>query len=142
MRLTSALDDFVTRTLAAIPGTMRRLEYCSEHRDEQGQYQHWGLAKVYGELPAQAAMATAHQQLFLETLRTPLATLLKETARAGLNSNHLADLRARPDQLHPAELGGGSAAHFRTVLDALDALAQAAQAGNHPDASLSQPPDQ
>lgn len=139
MQLTSAFEDFMNRTLAAIPGTLRRVEYCSEHRDKGGQYQHWGLCKVHGELQAQRAMAEAHQQVFLETLRTPLAAILEDAARTGLSSTQLADFRARWDKLIPADLGGGSALHFRTVLDALDALARAAHDENRPDASRSQP---
>ena len=142
MRLTSALEDFMTRTLAAIPGALRRLEYCSKHRDEKGQYQHWGLHKVFGELQAQRAMAEGHQQMFLETLRTPLAAMLEDAANAGLTLAQLQGLRARSNDLMPTDLGGGSALHFRTVLDALGALARAANAENRPDASLSPPLDQ
>ncbi|HMK28778.1 MAG TPA: hypothetical protein VK473_03770, partial [Terriglobales bacterium] len=76
--LSSAESDFEQRTLAAIPGTLARLEYVAGLRQDSGSYFHWGLAREFGEKTASDTIAGAHGRLFLDLLRTPLPLLLGE----------------------------------------------------------------
>ena len=77
--------------------------------------------------------------MFLEVLRTPLASLAGDAERAaselGQNSAaYLSYLSAREAELLPENRGGGSLEHFIAVLDALSTLAQARPPASRPDA--------
>ena len=74
MTLKSAFEDVIGTTLAAVTGTIGKLDYVSRLRRREG-YSHWGLARVHGEEPAQKALAESHRLLFLKLLRTPLSDL-------------------------------------------------------------------
>lgn len=70
----SIVEDFTSRTLAAIPSDFGRLYYLSSLRDSTtGRYQHDGLADVYSENSVQAALAQCHEELFSRILETPLS---------------------------------------------------------------------
>ena len=113
----------------AYSGVLAKIEYLSSLRrgDSTSAYGHWGLARVYGEKAAQQAMAEAHRMLFLKFLRTSLRDL-HQGAALGEGSlkipgrDYLATLQARQAELLPADLGGGSARHFNSVLRALSSL--------------------
>jgi len=131
MTLRSAFEDLVGSTLSAISGVLARIEYLSSLRrgDRGAAYQHWGLARVYGEYAAQQALAEAHRALFLKVLRTSLRDLhrgaaLGETALAIPARDYLEELRTRQTELLPTDLGGGSVRHFNSVLQALSSLAK------------------
>lgn len=67
------IEDFTTRTLAAIPSDYARLLYVSSLRDlASGCYRHEGLAVVYPEGAVQQALAHCHEELFTKILETPL----------------------------------------------------------------------
>jgi hypothetical protein len=115
-------------TLAGVTGIAGKVEYVASLRDTaSGAYSHWGLARAYGETAAQHALAEAHRLVFLKLLRTPLRALrddvmvssgaLKMTA-----GEYVENLRSRVPALLPADLGGGSARHFSSVLQALSVL--------------------
>ena len=118
----SAYDDFVQRTLAALPGWWRKLDYLAGLRREGGRYAHWGLQRVYGERRAQEAMAQAHRELMLEVLRTPLRALADEVEGGGKEA--LDFLRHPGANLLPDDLGGGSARHFSSVVSAISQVAR------------------
>jgi hypothetical protein len=133
VRLFSTFDDFNRTTLASVPGVFGKLDYIAGLRDENGQYQHWGLARVYGEEAAQQAIAEAHRTLFLQLLRMPLRDLVKdlpdaEAARKKGLRPFLEDVKSRSDRFIPADLGGGSARHFNSVIDSLLALVKRSRA--------------
>jgi hypothetical protein len=128
MTLYSPMEDFMQRTVSQVPGMWPKLEYMASLRAEEGGYEHWGLARMFGHAPAQKAIEQAHRGLVLQLLRTPLMALVDEARRAaerqGLPLNvYIQGLHSQGEHLLPVKLGGGSAKHFNSVLLALSALA-------------------
>ena len=71
--------------------------------------------------------AEAHRLLFLRLLRTPLRALCDDAIvlSQGLEitaGEYVEGLRSRTPELLPADLGGGYARHFSSVLQALSIL--------------------
>ena len=128
MTLQSPLDDLLGTTLAGVTGIVGKMEYVAGLRDAQsGSYSHWGLSRTYGEQAAQQALAEAHRMLFLKLLRTPLRALrddvmLSSGALQMTAAEYVERLRSHTPALLPADLGGGSARHFSSVLQALSIL--------------------
>ena len=129
MRLKSAIEDFEANTLGAVPGLLGRLSYVGRLRDGDatghGRYEHWGLAKVYGDDAAQCAIRASHRALVSDVLKKPLAVLLKDVPESSSNE-HLTEkeflaslMQSPPKPLSPAAL-----AHLRSVLSALSALVE------------------
>jgi hypothetical protein len=135
MRLKSALEDFEANTLRMVPGLLGRLFYVGSLRDEDGQYSHWGLVKVYGDEAAQRAIRTSHRVLLSETLKKPLAVLLQD-APASCAKDHLTEkeLLAKLAQAPPKPLSPAARAHLRSVLSALLALVESRDSANLPGA--------
>ncbi len=128
MTLLPATEDFVTRSLAALPGRWAKLQYVALLRQD-GAYAHWGMERIYGQAAAQRAIEQAHRDLFLEILRTPIAELWREAVatareRATSEGELVRELADSANALVPANFGGGSARHFNSVLLALSALAR------------------
>jgi hypothetical protein len=133
MRLKSALEDFETNTLGAVPGLLGRLSYVGRLQDGNGTYDHWGLAKVYGDDAAQSAIRASHRVLLSEVLKKPLAVLLKDVLASCWNE-HLAEREflasltfAHPP---PKPLSSAARAHLRSVLSALSALVESRNDAN------------
>jgi len=135
MRLKSANEDFEANTLGAIPGLLGRLSYVGRLRDRNatghGRYEHWGLAKVYGDDAAQCAIRASHRALVSDVLKKPLAALLKDVPESS-SSEHLTEkeflaslMQSPPKPLSPVAL-----AHLRSVLSALSALVESRDAAN------------
>jgi hypothetical protein len=130
MTFLSASEDFLGRTLAALPGAWGKLQYVSGLRTEDGHYDHWGLTRLHGEAAVQRALGEVHRDTFLGILRTPLARLLEDAHLSAAKQEleaapYLQELRARSKVLLPPDLGGGMEPHFSSVLTALLKLAQA-----------------
>jgi hypothetical protein len=69
----AVIEDFTSRTLAAIPSEFGRLYYlCSLKDPATGRYEHDGLKQIYPENSVQAALAHCHVELFSRILETPL----------------------------------------------------------------------
>jgi len=145
MTLLSVGDDFVHSTLRAVPGLLGKLSYVADLREEGGRYTHWGLARIYGEPAAQRAIREAHLALFLQVLRAPLRELLEDVQRmAAARGEKPAAcahrLQGSLPRLLPPELGGGSARHLSSVLEALSSLSRSKRAASRPSASPLPPP--
>jgi hypothetical protein len=131
MALKSALEDLLDTTIAGVAGITGKIEYVAGLRDSvSGTYSHWGLTRAHGEPAAQHALAEAHRLLFLRLLRTPLGALCDDAivSSQGLPitaGEYVEGLRSRAPELLPADLGGGSARHFSSVLQALSILVSA-----------------
>jgi hypothetical protein len=70
----SVIEDFTSRTLAAIPSDFGRLYYVSSLKDPgTGRYQHDGLMNLYSQPSVQAALTHCHEELFSRILETPLS---------------------------------------------------------------------
>lgn len=125
MRLKSAREDFETNTLGAVPGLLGRLSYVGRLQDGKGKYEHWGLAKVYGDDAAQGAISAAHRILISEVLKKPLGELLKDVVTSCANEHpkekeSVVSLRQAP--LRP--LSAAARAHLKSVMNALSALVE------------------
>ena len=69
----SVIEDFTSRTLAAIPSDYGRLYYVSSLKNpDTGRYQHDGLADLYSEDSVQDALAQCHAEIFSRILEAPL----------------------------------------------------------------------
>jgi hypothetical protein len=70
----SVIEDFTSRTLAAIPSDFGRLYYVSSLKDPNtGRYQHDGLMNLYSHPSVQAALTHCHEELFSRILETSLS---------------------------------------------------------------------
>jgi hypothetical protein len=70
----SVIEDFTSRTLAAIPSDFGRLYYVSSLKNSStGRYTHDGLMNLYSEDSVQAALTQCHEELFSRILETPLS---------------------------------------------------------------------
>ncbi len=125
MRLKSALEDFETNTLGAVRGLLSRLSYVGRLRDVNGKYNHWGLARVYGNDAAQSAIRASHRVLLFEVLKKPLAMLLKDT-QASCSREQLteSEFLASPTLCPPTPVSPAARAHLKSVLSALSALVE------------------
>jgi len=67
------IDDFSSRTLAAIPGDFARLIHIAMLRDlGSGKYRHEGLEKIYSSAAVDQALQYCHVQAFEKILETSL----------------------------------------------------------------------
>jgi hypothetical protein len=131
MRLRSALEDFESTTLGAVPGLLGKLSYTSSLHDGSGMYRHWGLETVYGADDAQRAISAAHRILLSRVLKTPLPVLLDDLKASCGDEQRteteflfsLSEKRSLPKPLPPA-----SPEHLRSVLHALSALLESRHA--------------
>ncbi len=145
IRLKSALEDFEANTLGAVPGLLGRLSYVGGLHDGNatgnGRYDHWGLAKVYGDDAAQCAIRTSHRALLSCVLKKPLAVLLQEVPESCSNE-HLTEKEflAALSQHPPKPLSPAALAHLRSVLSALSALVESRDDANLRGASQSRQP--
>ena len=114
MRLKSALEDFEANTLGVVPGLLGRLSYVGRLHDGEGTYDHWGLAKVYGDDAAQSAIRASHRVLLSEVLKKPLSVLLKD-ALASCSNEHLTEREFLASLTHcpPKPLSPAALAHLR-----------------------------
>jgi len=147
MRLKSALEDFESNTLGAVRGLLGRLSYVGglqdENRTNHGRYDHWGLAKIYGDDAAQGAIRTCHRMLLSEVLKKPLAVLLKDVTVSCSNEHRteedflssLTSASSLPKLPSPA-----ARAHLKSVLGALSALVETRNNANLQGASQPPPP--
>jgi len=143
MRLKSALEDFEANTLGVVPGLLGRLSYVGRLHDGEGTYDHWGLAKVYGDDAAQSAIRASHRVLLSEVLKKPLSVLLKD-ALASCSNEHLTEREFLASLTHsaPKPLSPSALAHLRSVLSALSALVESRNSANLQGASQSRQPAQ
>jgi hypothetical protein len=125
--LFSALEDLQQTTLTAITGCLRRLEYLSGLRDQEGNYHHWGFTRVHGDMRARKALADAHRTMLSRVLSTPIRTLENDVEESSHEAgmapgNYLERLSAGHSKLLPPTPGTGSGRHLSSVLHALVSL--------------------
>jgi hypothetical protein len=129
MRLKSALEDFEANTLGAVLGLLGRLSYVGRLHDGEGtgtgRYEHWGLARVYGDDAAQSAIRASHRVLLSEVLKKPLAVLLKDVPASCANEELTErEFLSALAQSSPKPLSPAARAHLASVLSALSALVE------------------
>jgi len=139
MTLHSALEDLQETTLRAFAGCLNRLEYLSGLRDNGGNYEHWGLARVYGDLAAKRALARAHRSLLSKLLAMPIRSLVEDVKQSSEVAGiapvaYVERLATTTPNLLPHGPGAGSARHLSSVLHALSSLLKNPKAGANPPA--------
>jgi len=127
MSLNSALEDLQETTLRAVAGCLNKLEYLAGLRDKGGGYEHWGLARVYGDSAAKKALARAHRALLSKVLAMPIRKLAEDAKQssevAGIAPDvYVERLATTSPDLLPNGPGAGSARHLSSVLHALSSL--------------------
>lgn len=124
MSFLSAADDFCSRTLASLNGTLTTLTYIAGLRSSHGHYSHWGLERTHGPDATQEAIATNHSQAWLEVLRAPMSQLVDEVEQLDMAKREelLAQLSAH---VPPQQLRGGTARHFNSIVLALQLVFRA-----------------
>lgn len=130
MTVYSPYDDFMHRTVDQIEGLWMKLEYIAGLRQKDGEYDHWGMARVFGPTASQKAIEQAHRAIMQALLRMPLRDLLEDMSKAAAAQgravgDYAAELNARLERVMPKQMGGGSGRHFSSVLMALASLAEA-----------------
>ena len=125
---TSPSDDFRNGTLRAVPGTLAKLRYVASLRQADGDYFHWGFARVHGKATANEVIGAAHSDIFASVLRTPIRSLWEEAGSTAEEQgesvgDYLRELTEASEALVPRQLQGGVKRHFRSVLLALCSLA-------------------
>jgi hypothetical protein len=145
MELLESLDNFIRRTLAVVPGLWHKLAYLGGLRKDTGDYDHWGLSKRYGNEATKSALSSAHEQVFLDVLRKPVATLLEEATENAAEkeipaTEYVEELWISRKPMIPDDLAGGSDRHFEVTLKTLQSLTREKDARR--DAPPPQPPDQ
>src|SRR5579859_7318594 len=115
----SPYEDFKLRSLSAIDGLWSKLLYVAQLRSSQGQYEHWGHSRTYGQQRSQEALAQIHSELYLEVLRAPLRELIPEgiTARKMIAEQ----VSGAGERLIPAN-PGRSVRHFNSIVLAVRLL--------------------
>lgn len=69
----AVIEDFSSRSLAAIPSDFGRLYYVTSLKDsDSGRYEHDGLMSLYPENAVQSGISHCHEELFSRILETPL----------------------------------------------------------------------
>jgi hypothetical protein len=70
----AVIEDFSSRSLAAICSDFGRLYYVSSLKDsDSGRYEHDGLMSLYSENAVQSGLSHCHEELFSRILETPLS---------------------------------------------------------------------
>jgi hypothetical protein len=135
MPLLSALEDFIQRSLSALPSTWERLVFVSELREGQANYRHWGLEQKFGEVNARGAIAEAHSNLIEEMTSARLSELWTEARQAAeskacIPSEYLNGLVKSEDAV-PQDLKGVPPEHFAFVVTNLYRVARFHSAPSH-----------
>jgi hypothetical protein len=141
--LRSALDDFETTSLGAIPGVLGKLRYLARLHTGDGNYSHWGLGRVHGEVAARRAIRASHAAVLTRVLRTPLRLLFEELSpsaeSAGMTQQEfLLALETMQGEVPSERAMEATNRHLKAVLHALSALLQS-QARAHPPGALPPP---
>jgi len=124
--LLSTKDDFLQHTLANVAGILGKLAYVSELRAND-RYVHGVLTRIYGEEATQRTLREVHRALFLQLLRTPLRQLVEDVANSAAGKQvkpreFVESLVRQSPSLLPPGIGGGSIAHFNSIIAALSLL--------------------
>ena len=134
MQLFSALDDFAARTLGAIPGWFRKLDYLAGLRTPQGRYTHWGMNRMHGDDDTQQAASEAHRRILSQLLQTPIQRLEAEADQAssaqGLSAEAYLEELSENGAVIPPQAGATAPRHLSSMLLALWSLAQAKRVAN------------
>ncbi len=133
MPLLSAVEDFVQRSLSALPTVWEKLDFVRGLRGPDGHYRHWGLERTFDEKSADSAIAEAHSGLCEELTSVRLAELWLSASQAALREHQ--DVTEFLKNLDSAEtlppyLHGVAPEHVRFVVTNLSRVARFRSASN------------
>lgn len=123
----SAYDDLSRFTLAKIAGAWGKLTYLAGRRTSQGEYEHWGFARVHGESAAQEAFLEAHRSIVATILHAPLCALTKELQESSATgevttSSYVSKLCSESGRLLPSDCSKMTERHLIYLLQTLSIL--------------------
>lgn len=116
-------DRLYENALMLLPGPLTRLKYIADLRTPDGQYCHWGLATMYGEVEIQLGLAEAHRRILSDVLSAPFSDLETETRASGLSDAGIHFLSEKFNLLMP-QASDESVKHLKLVLFVLSCLPQ------------------
>jgi hypothetical protein len=122
--LLKVVEDFKKYTLQALPTMVEKLAYISSLQSEEGRYNHWGLARIFGDHRAQKAIRTVHSELALELIRAPIRNVYGEY-RTAVEQSQQAEILQPGSFALKAPVSGDEllSAHLRLVRESLVAVA-------------------
>lgn len=120
-----AAENFKQRTLSAVPTLLERLAYICSLQMADGQYRHWGLTRTFGFRPAQEAIRTAHSELAVAVVQSPVREIYKEFQEAVGREGGPEVISPESFVLNaPLNDDGLLSAHLRLLRDSVRALAR------------------
>jgi hypothetical protein len=131
----STFEDLMKRTLNAVQGMWRKLDYLAELRKGDGEYEHWGLSRVHGEVEAGRILAETHSSLYMQLLRTPIEELAADLEFDDDDESAavlVQRIAIRRKQMIPSFAPGAAPRHFNSVVLAVSLLCSEQRAANHP----------
>jgi len=146
VKILSATEDFERVSLAAFARVLEKLAYLAGLQDKDGRYQHWGMAKSYGQEAASKTIAEAHGRAFAEYLRAPLHKLAEEVVtlahQEGIPGEaYVQRLEQNARVKGPPEVKKGAPAkHSAAVILALKKIARAGRSAGRQSAWQPRPP--
>lgn len=135
MTLLSAFEDFMSRTLEAIPGYPGRLLYLVGLRERGGEYKHWGLEQIYGRNSAEDAIRRAHRTTVTNLAQTPLKALFDQAKQSAEYlqiplDGVLRELLNAGEEMLPAERIGITQRHLDSIFSTLSRLSNSSKAAH------------
>jgi hypothetical protein len=117
MKFRDAFEDFKSRTLAALPGRLQRLEFLSSFRRDDGTYEHWGMEQEYGQEPAGKAIADVHSEAFLDVVSVDVPTIVTDAEKFLCSDGKpfLDQADHPPASVCPSDTAGGSTKHWEFI---------------------------
>jgi len=127
MAVKSAYEDLHHFTLGKIAGAWGKLTYLAGRRTSEGEYEHWGFARVHGAAEAQEVFLEAHRSILATILHTPLNTLSKDlressAAEKVTASSYVSKLCSEPEHLLPSDCSKMTELHLVFLLQTLSLL--------------------
>jgi hypothetical protein len=99
----AVIEDFSSRTLAAIPSDFGRLCYISSLRHSSTRrYEHDGLLRLYSENSVQEALSNCHEEMFSRILETPLRDQAHDLRRCMTAAGHTVEDLIRTCRTDPS----------------------------------------
>lgn len=119
-----AKDDFKRRTLSALPTLLEKLAYICSLQTKVGDYQHWGMSRVFGQESATKAIQSAHSETASALISVPLKDIYDQFLEA-VDRPQSSEL-VNPESLalkSPANDDELLSAHLRLIQNSIASLA-------------------
>lgn len=125
-------DRLQENALKLLPGPLARLQYMADLRGDDGQYSHWGLARMYTESELQRGLDETHNRVLTDVLCCPLFELEREMRTAGPAAASASALSKKFKALMPQVPCDANKQHLKLVLFVLSCLDQRPSSNEEP----------